>query len=292
MSRAALTLSMALHVLLVFAAMAGLPDLWREPEPQPPAIRVELVSLIDEAAATPRPTPEPAPERSGTAEPAPVEPAEPAEPELAALLPPEPLELPELAPLPEPEPLARPEPPVAMPEPAPRQPVTAAAPLPADKPVPPASETALNQVESLLLDMETAQSLPPSQAPESQAPESQAPSFDEVAAALVQRSDRDDEAAAMVDDLIKSQIAKQWHIPAGAKDLAGVRVFVSMSLSPEGRVLKASVDRVEGEASEQVRQTLEETALRAVLYFRDRPFLGPAPGSLRHLAQQEAHIRP
>ena len=292
MSRFSVGLSFGFHALLVLAALIGLPRLWEDQTEQQPTISVELFTLADTVSA-PVPEAKPEPEQQEEAEPAPEPEPAPAEEQLAALQEPEPLPLPEVEPLPEPEPAPEPvvlpepeplpeaepvpEPELVEPEPEPAPPVenATAAPVPVDKPTPPEKPAEPVQdftsvMDSLLLDKTETEPQP------QQDSEAADTSFDDVMASLNESSNApvSNEAMATIASLIAQQLADHWNVPAGAEGAENLKVKLEVSLSPDGRVMTATVLDVIGDSSETFRRAAKEAAERAVFYFRDHPFLG------------------
>jgi len=288
--------STLMHVALVALAIIGLPQLWNQEPERLEQVTVEIVTLADEAGA-PAPEPEPELETEETAQPEPEpEVAELELPELEPLpeiepLPeldpieeievPEPEALPEPEPLPEPEivePEPEPEPEIVEPEPEP-QPVIAEAPVPIEKPEAPERpeepEAAFEDVmESLLLDRLAEEPTPETQDSET--------TFDDVMASLDSSSNApaSDEETANLVSIIAQQISRRWNVLGGAADAAGLLVTIEVALSQDGRVLAAQVkdvtytgDSIPAAQEDAFKQAARDSALRAVNYFRDHPFL-------------------
>lgn len=299
MSRSGISLSIAFHALLMIAAIIGVPRLWSTPTSDQGTIDVELVTLSNKVSA-PAPVPQSKPQDKPKQQqqPAQATQAKPKQQTQTAeaqvkLDMPAPLPLPDVQPvpqpqaaaepvvLPKPQPLAKPtpapKPEVAQPQPQPAPATQVAAPVPVQKPKAPEKPTkqpSFNQVaKSLLVNKAPTSSTSDSK---SKQKADKTTSFAQVASSLdaASTSNVSDKATTNIDGLIRRQITDHWNIPAGAKGIEGMRVYISVALAPDGHVLSASVDRVEGGSDEAVRQALAETALRAVNYFRDHPILG------------------
>ena len=249
--------SVTFHALLIVLALLGLPELWRDNQPVADVITVDVITIAEEAAV---PLPEPEPEREPEREPEP-----------------EPAPEPEPGPEPEPEVPVAPQP-AALPEPehsplveeAESQPVAdtieVPAPLPAakpDVPRPPEEEVSFANVrESLLIDR---------QEPE---PEPETTTFADVESALdiPPEVPVSDEELATLRQSIANQITRRWIIQSGAIDARDLIVTIEVVLSAEARVLRARIVDVEGGQTDHTRRVAAESALRAVLFFRDHPF--------------------
>lgn len=288
MSPTGFTISAVMHAGLLVFAILGLPHLWNDlPEPVE-SVTVDILVLADEAGApapepepveevedvvVPEPEPEPEPEIVSLEIPE-IEPLPELEPlpeieDLPELELPEPVELQEPEPLPDPEPL--PEPEIAEPEPEPEpEPVIAAAPVPVEKPeAPPKPEPEFaDMMESLLVDRAAEEPTPQTEAEAEASFEDMMASFSENANAPVA-----DEETATIASLVAQQIAKRWNILGGAAEAEGLIVTIDVALSTDGRVLEATVIEVTGAANETLQKAARDSALRAVLYFQDRPFL-------------------
>ena len=140
------------------------------------------------------------------------------------------------------------------------------APLPAakpDVPHPPEAEVSFANVrESLLIDR---------QEPE---PEPEATTFADVESALDVPPEVpvSDEELATLRQSIANQITRRWIIQSGAIDARELVITIEVVLSVEAKVLRARIVDVEGGQTDQTRRVAAESALRAVLFFRDHPF--------------------
>ena len=71
---------------------------------------------------------------------------------------------------------------------------------------------------------------------------------------------------------IANQVTRRWIIQSGAIDARDLIVTIEVVLAIDARVLRARIVDVEGGESEHTRRVAAESALRAVLFFRDHPF--------------------
>ena len=81
-----------------------------------------------------------------------------------------------------------------------------------------------------------------------------------------------DEELATLRQSIANQITRRWIIQSGAIDARELIVTIEVVLSVEARVLRARIVDVEGGQTDRTREVAAESALRAVLFFRDHPF--------------------
>lgn len=235
--------SIVFHVLVITLALLGLPELWRTQPPIADTVTVDVITVAEESVAPPEsvePEPEPEPE--------------PALPTPA----PEVSTIPEES-LPAEEPAEEPVEPVRVSE-------TVPVPLPAAKPEAPSrpeEDVPFTSVrESLLVDRREP------------APEEQSTTFADVASALDGAPDVpvSDVELASLRRSIANQVTRRWIIQSGAIDARDLIVTIEVVLSMDARVLGARIVDVEGGESEHTRQVAAESALRAVLFFRDHPF--------------------
>lgn len=224
LERSALFYSILLHVMIVLAAIIGIPAMYEPPRVEsPPVFEVELAKLADRTVQKPKPLPAPpAPEPPKAAEPAP-----PPKPAQAAPEPPkpevvEPLPAPKVKPKPEPEkPAFDPKQIAALldkrmreqtpPTPAPPQPVKEAAPAPAASP------------ETLTEPL----------------------SISEM-------------------DLIRAQFERCWNPPVGAREAQNLVIRVRVALNPDGSLAQAPELIDQSRMSDGFWRAAAESALRAV----------------------------
>jgi outer membrane biosynthesis protein TonB len=263
MQKAALY-SAGLHVLVIVFTLIGLPALLTSRFEAETAIVVEVVNLADKPAAKPAPPPKPA-----TPEPPPPAPK--------VELPPEPPPEPVMEKVPPPPEVKPPEPKVEPPKPEPPKPVAKPEPVPTPKPAPP-KETAKavpepprkppapDAFEVLLKDLAKQRDASrPAPTPQPQQPQ--------VAA----RSAIDEQRlAATLAQMVMSQITPCWSIPAGAKDAAGARVGIRISLNPDGSLSGVPmVENAQRMSEDATFRTVAESALRALRHPRCTPLRLP-----------------
>ena len=272
-------LSVLFHVCVFALAVLGLPRLF-DPEPvKMGAVAVEIASLSElEAIATP-PGPEPAappPPPAAKAAP-PAAPPLPPSPELAIPAPrPVP---PEAAPAPAavPEPRAKPLVPEAVPAPAPRpkppppkivkKAVAKPPPRPVRKPRPP------DRMQTVLKNLDRIAAPVPKQKPAPDAEKAAAVPEPSLQERFRQRR-RGDEIVIIAE--LRRQLEPCWSIPAGGKDVAGIRVPIRIRLQPDGSLAgRPAVEDTARLGSDQMYRTVAESALRALRDPRCVPFRLP-----------------
>ncbi len=241
--------SIVFHVLVVTLGLMGLPELWRTPPPVADSVTVDVITVAEESVAPPEsvepePEPEPAPEPAPEPEPtppssartAPANPEETPPAEESAEQPVEPLQVSDAVPLP----VTKPDAP--------------------SRPVQDVSFTSVS--ESLLVDRRD------------RAPEEHSTTFADVASALDGAPDVpvSDVELASLRRSIANQVTRRWIIQSGAIDARDLIVTIKVVLSMDARVVRARIVGVEGGQSERTRRVAAESALRAVLFFRDHPF--------------------
>ncbi len=280
-------LSVLLHVCIFALAVLGLPRLF-DPEPvEMGAVAVEIASLSELEAAAPPARPEPA---APVAEPPPAAKAAPPE---APPLPPSPepaLTIPEPRPVPPeaaPAPAAVPKPkakPLA-PEPDPAPP-----PKPKAKPSPPPPPKAVKKVAAkkppkprrkprppdrmgtVLKNLDRIAAPVPKPKPKPARNEEKA-----VAAAKPSLQERFRQQRRGDESVIIAQLRRQlepcWSVPAGGKDVAGIKVPIRIRLQPDGSLAgRPVVESAARLASDQMYRTVAESALRALRDPRCVPF--------------------
>ena len=284
-------LSVLLHVCIFALAVLGLPRLF-DPEPvEMGAVAVEIASL-SELEAPPPARPEPAEPEPAAAEPPPPPPAAKAapppppappspEPEPALAIP-EPRPVPPEAvpaPAPVPKPKAKPAPPPPpkakpAPPPPPKAVKTVAAkkpPKPRRKPRPP------DRMRTVLknLDRIAAPAPRPKTKPARGEQRAAAPAKATLQERFRQAQARRGDETAVIAQL-RLQLEPCWSVPAGAKDVAGIKVPIRIRLQPDGSL--AGGPRVENAVrleSDPVYRAVAESALRALRNPRCVPFKLP-----------------
>src|SRR5690348_10538988 len=76
-------------------------------------------------------------------------------------------------------------------------------------------------------------------------------------------------------DLVRSQIAQCWNLPAGAKDAGSLVTDIRVWMNPNGTVQKAEILNAFKVNSDRHHRAKAESALRAVLNQRCQPFKLP-----------------
>ncbi len=213
------SLSLCLHVAVVILSVIGLPSIFgRQPAPAE-VVSVELVTMPEEplqesrdTGPVPPPKAEPVKPLAEIPPPPPVEQAEPA----PVLDIPEPEPLPSLEPVPPPETVPKLQ---KKPSPPPRMRL-AAAPTPRRTPPPKLQrkpEPPPDEFQSLLTNLAESREKERDNRPP------KAPSPVETAA-----------RTARIVEAVRRQLIPCWSIPAGAKDVADMRVAIHIRLNPDG----------------------------------------------------------
>jgi outer membrane biosynthesis protein TonB len=262
--RKAVIYSAGLHLAVIVFTLVGLPALFTSRFEAEPAIAVEIVTVAEKAAAKPAPPPKPAAPQPPPPAPKVALPPEPPPepPPVAEKVPPPPEVKPEPPKAEPPTPVAKPEPP-PPPKPAPPQETAKAVPEPPRKPPPPDAFDTL--LKDLARERDSRRPAPtPPQPPQQQTQVAARSAIDEqrLAASLAQ--------------MVMSQITPCWSIPAGAKDAAGARVAIRISLNPDGSL--AGVPMVENAQrmnEDATFRTVAESALRALRHPRCAPLRLP-----------------
>jgi outer membrane biosynthesis protein TonB len=268
----ALGKSMLLHLVVIALAYVGVPHLFEAPPPQETVTTATFVpiaearNLPDVMPALDEPEPEPEP--SEAPPPPRVEDTPPPPP------PPEPE--PEVA---EPPPEPEPEPEVAepLPEPVPEPVEVAALPQdiqrPRDKPTPPPRL----DFESALQSLEEMEPAPRQPDPEPEAVPEAADPIEQLLAEADTPYRFDIPLSQTEIDTIRSQIQRNWSVPAGARDAHEMRVTLRLQLGRDG-----SVERVEVDESDRARmltdpfyRSMAESAVRAVRKTGQIQYLSP-----------------
>ena len=249
-----ITISTALHVLLVVMLAVGMPDWFkREQESQPLVITLENLPITDRTNIRPSDsaitrkdnTPAPMPVRKPTSKPKPPPPP-PQEPEPVVAPPAKPK--PSADPAPKPEPVtpekAKPAP-KKTPEPAPKQDAS--------------FEEVLKNLEKEAMESPSEESPKPKSEKEKDGAAqnlttSQAPYDPTLPLSLSET------------DAITSQFIKCWRLPAGAANDYELRVSVDVSLRRDGSVIKAYLTSNQRQryGADPVFRSAADGALRAV----------------------------
>lgn len=261
--RRGMTYSTILHLTVILVAFLGIPHLMRSPVEIEEPIPVEVVTVAPKTnvpKVEAKPVEQPTPPKKVETPPAPPLPAPPNPAPQKSEVPPPPQPTP-----PAPEPLVAALPPQPPPQPKPAkapEPVETSTPLvptpPKAKPTPPPQVT----VESILKSVEKAKPrTEPDKAEKvikelAQAPKPATSSLDNTITAS--------EISAIV-AAVKSQMARCWNIPAGAKDAKNLVVEIHLALNPDGTVREATVVDQARLQSDGFFRTAAESARRAIL---------------------------
>ena len=264
--RDAVTISAALHVVVLTVSYFGLPALFDAGPPADVIIPVEVVTIA--AETTPAPVEPPAEKKPEV--PPPVAKPEPAPPEKKqpppepAAAPPEPVPEPEtvVAALP-PESEAKPEPPpkpAAKPQPPKRRPALRRPPKPLPKPAKPESFDSARI--SALIDKSRERK------PQVLKPPPTAAAPAPTAAAVAPPSPIETALTVSEKDFIRLKFRDCWSIPSGAKDFEGMEVTVRIYLNRDGSLSDEPkvVDQAERRraAADVFYRVFVESAVRAV----------------------------
>ncbi len=281
----ALGKSILLHLVVITLVYVGVPHLFEAPPPQETVTTATFVPIAEArnlpdvmpAVEEPEPEPEPSeapppPQVEDVPPPPPPEPEPVPEPEIA-----EPEPAPPPLPEPEPEPeVVEPEP---EPEPEPAPVAVAALPQeiqrPRDKPTPPPRldfDAALQSLE----EMEPAPRQPEPE-PVADAQPAAVDPIDQLLAEADAPYRSDIPLSQTEIDAIRSQIQRNWSVPAGARDAHEMRVTLRLQLRRDG-----TVERVEVDESDRARmqtdpfyRTMAESAVRAVRKTGQIQYLSP-----------------
>ncbi len=263
-------ISAFLHFTVVVIAFFGLPTLVRPaPAPvQPAAIDVVMVEP-EPVADTVKPEPaKPKPEIKHKPKPKPARTAPPPPPPMAALPEPVPAPKPKLKPRPKPKPKPKPK---AKPKPKPKPPVQTAkrVPRPKVKPKPPP-----DRFQTLLKNL--AKQSHREREKEKRKPEPAKKKTVQVAAAARPSAVDRRRLAAGLAQLVEQQIRQCWNIPGGAKDVAEMRIEISIQLNPDGTLRgQPRVGDARRMQSDHVFRAVAESAVRALRKPRCSPLRLP-----------------
>jgi outer membrane biosynthesis protein TonB len=287
------SISVALHVVMVVIAYFGLPNLRREVMMEAP-IMVELVSVAEftnapqpevkvkeeKKAELPKPEPKPEPPKPVAKvappppEPEPAPPPAP-EPEEVAIVPPPPEAKPKAKEKPKPKPEPKP---VVKEKPKPKAPAALAKVKPKRKPKPPdAFAGVLKTVADLKRQPAPTPDLPKEEKKKAEKQETKTTFEEQIAKALGTRKRSFDQSRPLSIseiDLVRQQIAKCWNLPAGAKDARNMVIEIAVAMNTDGTVRSANIKNT-GLASDPFLRAMAESALRAVLNRRCQPFKLP-----------------
>ena len=297
--RIGLSVSGSVHVVVLAAAVFGLPHLQRDLV-QTESLMVFDVVQVAEVTNAPPPAPveekveeapEPEPEPEPEAPPPPPPPPPPA-PAAAPPPPPPPPQEPKPEPTPEPKPVPAPEPP---PEPKvrpePPKPV-AAPPVPRPRPEPPKRPAKKEEVRSdappdptdtakkddtarmtkllrSLDDLRQPTPPPPDKDEEAEKKDAADRLAEAAKAARQSASEKPFDASAEMTiselDAVRLQLRECWIVPAGAKEVANTVVRVAMTMNQDGTVRAAKILDQDRMNADPFYRTVAESALRAVL---------------------------
>jgi outer membrane biosynthesis protein TonB len=275
MMKRAMGASVAFHVAIVTVGYVGLPYIRDSLPPLETPIIVDIVEVGEKTNVPPK-APEPQPEPAKTPPPpapAAVAPPPPPPPPQAAAEPAPKLEAPKPEPAPKaevkPEP-PKPEPPKAQPKPEPPKMAK-----PQAKPAPPQDFASVLKTLDKIKPTETKQeeAKPTKPAP---APQNLAELVNKaVATSKTTSFDPNQKVSVSEIDLVKSQIAQCWSLPAGAKEAGSLVTDIRVWMNPNGTVQKAEVQNSLKVNSDPYHRAMAESALRAVLNQRCQPFKLP-----------------
>ena len=248
---AGLLCSVLLHALAVLLAVFGLPQLMTPPPPIEEPIVVEVETISDHVTPPPRQTEEPKPEEPEPPKPIPPEPPKPIPPEPPKPIPPEP---PKPAPPPEPEPepipapKPKPEPPKEQPKPPPPDLLKDLKPPPKKPPPPDDFDKLLKSVDQLRKSE-----------PKQQAPQAEKTVKSPLTEATGQPTTTEK-------NFVAAQIWPKWNVDLGAKGADTLQVMVKITVAPDGKVLRATLDVDPSRyKSDPFFQAAADAAQRAVL---------------------------
>ena len=261
----------ALHVLIVLLFLIGLPNLFKRDLPEQMPLVVQLVKLAPETRATqvtktppkPEAKPEvvdetPPPPKPVPPKPEPPKPEPPKPPPAPVPTPPAPEPTP---PPPEPKPTPPPPPPAALPVPQP--------PPPPPKPAPPKPKPDDANFDTILKNLaknEPKRTEPPDPKakPAPPPPRNSSQPIAPLGATLT----------ASEFDLIRSQIAQCWNIPAGARDAKDLVPEFRVTMNPDATVRAVELINKE-RLGEPTFQAAADSARRALLNPRCSPLKLP-----------------
>jgi hypothetical protein len=278
MSRAAVALSVALHLAVGGLAVFGLPDLFETAPPQREPVAVDLVTIARETRAT---------------HPNPYVPRPRAKPDLPVADMPAPKPRPKpMPPLPAPPPSSggAPAPPAQIEKaewqpPSAPQPDRAEGPIvvprPREKPQPPrlAKAEAHPRIERKTYNPGAFEALLRNLAPEHNAPSPDLPPHTErlvtAEASSQPQAPLGKQLTASEIDLIRRQIERCWNIPEGARDAKDLVVEIRVFVEPDGNVRQADILDHGRMADDPVFRAAADSARRALFNPLCRPLRLP-----------------
>ncbi len=256
--------SAVLHLMVVLAAVIGLPRLFQPKVIEDQPIAVRLVNVAPETRATQKnptpPVPDVKPDVAQTEPPPKPQPPTPEPPK------PEPPKPEPPKPEPPPTPPPPPPPPVPAPEPKPQtlKPEPPPPPPPPQKPQPPQKKPDDSSFDQLLKNLATKQ---PQQTPQQQNPGPQQKSSQPIAPLGSQLTTSEL-------DVVKAQLEACWNVPAGARDAQDLTPEFRVQMRRDGTVASTQLlnrDRM----NDPFFQAAAESANRALLNPRCQPLKLP-----------------
>jgi type IV secretory pathway VirB10-like protein len=246
--------SSGMHFVFLMFIIFGLPEFLQPPAPpQPIVMAVDILPISQVTNA--KPNDQPLAKEEKPTPPEPPKPTPPAPPEPTPPAPPEPPTPPEVKPEPAPE--KKPEPaPEKKPEPKKEE----------KKPEPkkPEQKKATEKdLEKVLADLKK------KKAAETPKEEPTKKTTEESGTKVKAENTNYDESQPLTmseEDAIRSQMAKCWSVPAGAKDAKDLKPVIRVQLQQDGTVLSATVaEQSQGRyASDQFFRAAADSAIRAV----------------------------
>lgn len=273
--------SIVLHFVVITAVYVGVPHLFEAPPLQETVTTAtfvpiaearnlpDIMPVVDEPEPEPEPSEAPPPPRVEDTPPPPPPPAP--EPEIA-----------EPEPIVEPEPVAAVEPPPPLPEPMPEvaepEPVEVAAlpqeiQRPRDKPRPPPRL----DFDAALQSLEEMEPAPRQPEPETEAPPEAVDPIEQLLAEADSPYRSDIPLSQTEIDTIRSQIQRNWNVPAGARDAHEMRVTLRLQLRRDGTVERVDVDENDRARmrTDPFYRSMAESAVRAVRKTERIQYLSP-----------------
>ena len=251
----AMVISMLLHLAVITLVYVGVPHLF-EDSPLQEAVTTATFVPIAEARNLPNALP--------VAEAPEPEPSEAPPPQVEDAPPPPPPVLE----------VAEPEPPPA-PAPAPIEVTTLPAEIqrPRPKPMPPVRL----DFESALQSLEKMEPVPRVPEPETETMSAAADPIDQLLAEVDTPHRLDTPLSQTEVDAIRSQIQRNWNVPAGARDAHEMRVTLRLQLRRDGTVERVEVDERDRMRmqSDPFYRTMAESAVRAVRKTEQIQYLSP-----------------
>jgi hypothetical protein len=256
--------SAVLHLMVVLAAVIGLPRFFQPKVLEEQPIAVQLVNIAPETRATQKnpmpPVPDVKPDVAQTEPPPKPQPPtpEPPKPEPPKPEPPKP-QPPTPPPPPPPPPVPPPEPKPQPPKPEPPPP-----PPPQQKPPPPQKKPDESSFDQLLKNLASKQ---PQQTPQQQTPGPPQKSSQPIAPLGAQLTTSEL-------DLVRAQIERCWNIPAGARDAEDLTPEFRVQMRRDGTVASTRLLNPE-RMNDPFFQAAAESANRALLNPQCQPLKLP-----------------